>query len=51
MDAQNLELWELVIAEAVGLPLHELDLGVGALQGAGGDGVVRRQLFLPFSDN
>ena len=37
MDAEDFEFEELVVAEAVGLAFHGLDLGVGAFQGAGGD--------------
>jgi hypothetical protein len=34
VEAEDFQFQELVIAEAIGLPLDELDLGVGAFQGA-----------------
>ena len=40
METEDFEFEELVIAEAIGLAFHGLDLVVGALQGAGGDRVV-----------
>ena len=40
MDGEYLQLEEFLVAVAVGLPLHGLDLVVGAFQRAGGDAVV-----------
>ena len=40
MNGFYLELEEVHISEAICLPFHGLDLVVGALQGAGGDGVI-----------
>ena len=40
MESQDFQLQELVVPEAVGLAIHELDLGVRALQGAGRERVI-----------
>ncbi len=40
MDSEDFESEELVIAEAIGLAFHGLDLVVGPFQRSGGEGVV-----------
>ena len=40
MKGQDFEFEEFQVTEAVGLAFHGFDLVIGALQGAGGDGVV-----------
>ena len=40
MKGEYFEFEEFHISESVGLAFHGFDLVVGALQGAGGDGVI-----------
>ena len=40
MQGMDLESEEFLVGEAVGLTLHEADVGVGWLEGAGGDGAI-----------
>src|SRR5262245_6112495 len=40
MDSEYFQFEELVVPEAIGLPFHGLDFGVGALQRASRDSVV-----------
>jgi hypothetical protein len=40
MEAQDFQFEECVIAVGIGLALHELDLGIGALQRARGDRIL-----------
>ena len=40
MQGVDFEFEELGVSEAVGLSLHDADLGIGTFEGAGGNGVV-----------